>query len=275
MIVRLPARLADPAQAWPRPRPRPAPGPGRLLRRARCLVSRGGLGGRCGGGAISGSAGAREAGARWAQRAELADCERSPDRPDGESGPADAGALPWPACSTPRSATHWSRSDRRNRVSRPAWRSRPCSSGPARPWPPRSRPTCWPRRSTRRRALGPVFVFDPFALAGTSPSPGRRCPAARDLGRRAGGRLAAGRRGELDSRGVEGGDFWAVAAEQRLAPLLFTAALAGLGMDAVVRVGLRPGDPRARRDDRPADRPGRQRRAVRGCSCRLRRSPGL
>jgi type IV secretory pathway TraG/TraD family ATPase VirD4 len=46
-------------------------------------------------------------------------------------------------------------------------------------------------------------------------------------------RLAAA--GELDQRGVEGGDFWAIAAEQRLAPLLFAAARTGAGMDAVVR----------------------------------------
>ena len=46
-------------------------------------------------------------------------------------------------------------------------------------------------------------------------------------------RLAAA--GELDQRAVEGGDFWAVAAEQRLAPLLFTAAATGGGMDTVVR----------------------------------------
>jgi type IV secretory pathway TraG/TraD family ATPase VirD4 len=46
-------------------------------------------------------------------------------------------------------------------------------------------------------------------------------------------RLAAA--GELDQRGVEGGDFWAIAAEQRLAPLLFAAARTGAGMAAVVR----------------------------------------
>src|SRR6185437_9686372 len=41
--------------------------------------------------------------------------------------------------------------------------------------------------------------------------------------------------GELDQRGVEGGDFWAIAAEQRLAPLLFAAARTDAGMPAVVR----------------------------------------
>ncbi|HEY2440362.1 MAG TPA: type IV secretory system conjugative DNA transfer family protein [Solirubrobacteraceae bacterium] len=87
----------------------------------------------------------------------------------------------------------------------------------------------------RRRALGPVFVFDPFELAGMaaqtwSPLLGAR---AWDGALEVAWRLAAA--GELDQRGVEGGDFWAIAAEQRLAPLLFAAARAGLGMDAVVR----------------------------------------
>ncbi len=41
--------------------------------------------------------------------------------------------------------------------------------------------------------------------------------------------------GELDQRGVEGGDFWAIAAEQRLAPLLFTAAKSGAPIETVVR----------------------------------------
>jgi type IV secretion system protein VirD4 len=87
----------------------------------------------------------------------------------------------------------------------------------------------------RRRALGPVFVFDPFGLGGTQAhtwSPLSGC-ATWDGALEAAWRLAAA--AELDAKGVEGGDFWAVAAEQRLAPLLFTAARSGLGMDAVVR----------------------------------------
>jgi type IV secretion system protein VirD4 len=87
----------------------------------------------------------------------------------------------------------------------------------------------------RRQAIGPVFVFDPFALAGGrshtwSPLRGAH---SWDGALEVAWRLAAA--GELDQRGVEGGDFWAVAAEQRLAPLLFTAAATGAGMDAVVR----------------------------------------
>jgi type IV secretion system protein VirD4 len=87
----------------------------------------------------------------------------------------------------------------------------------------------------RRRGLGPVFVFDPFALAGTQSHTWSPLRGAQtwDGALESAWRLAAA--GELDQRGVEGGDFWAVAAEQRLAPLLFTAAAGGLGMDAVVR----------------------------------------
>ena len=55
------------------------------------------------------------------------------------------------------------------------------------------------------------------------------------MGRRARGRLeAAAAAGELDQRGVEGGDFWAIAAEQRLAPLLYVAARMGAGIEQVV-----------------------------------------
>ncbi|MGZ4174301.1 MAG: type IV secretory system conjugative DNA transfer family protein, partial [Solirubrobacteraceae bacterium] len=87
----------------------------------------------------------------------------------------------------------------------------------------------------RRRALGPVLVFDPFALAGQPSqtwSP-LRGATSWDGAIEVAWRLAAA--GELDQRGVEGGDFWAVAAEQRLAPLLYAAATRGAGMAAVVR----------------------------------------
>jgi type IV secretion system protein VirD4 len=87
----------------------------------------------------------------------------------------------------------------------------------------------------RRQALGPVFVFDPFELGGAGRNTWSPLRAARtwDGALESAWRLAAA--GELDQRGVDGGDFWAVAAEQRLAPLLFTASASGLGMDAVVR----------------------------------------
>src|ERR671937_365536 len=82
------------------------------------------------------------------------------------------------------------------------------------------------------RALGEVLVFDPFELAPAvvsqtwSPLHGAR---TWDGALEVAWRLAAA--GEVDRRGVEGGDFWAVAAEQRLAPLLYTAAATGAGME--------------------------------------------
>jgi type IV secretion system protein VirD4 len=87
----------------------------------------------------------------------------------------------------------------------------------------------------RRRALGPVFVFDPFELSGADQNTWSplRGASTWDGALEVAWRLAAA--GELDQRGVEGGDFWAIAAEQRLAPLLFTAACTDAGMGAVVR----------------------------------------
>lgn len=87
----------------------------------------------------------------------------------------------------------------------------------------------------RRRELGSVFVFDPFGLSGGGGHTWSPLRASRtwDGALETAWRLAAA--GELDQKGVEGGDFWAVAAEQRLAPLLYIAAASGLDMDAVVR----------------------------------------
>jgi type IV secretion system protein VirD4 len=87
----------------------------------------------------------------------------------------------------------------------------------------------------RRRALGRVFVFDPFALSGAAAdtwSPLRQA-ITWDGALEVAWRLASA--AELDHKGTEGGDFWAVAAEQRLAPLLYAAARTGAGMEAVVR----------------------------------------
>jgi type IV secretion system protein VirD4 len=87
----------------------------------------------------------------------------------------------------------------------------------------------------RREQLGRVFVFDPFALSGApaqtwSPlHPAKSWDGALEVA----WRLAAA--GALDQRGVEGGDFWAIAAEQRLAPLLYAAARTDAKIDSVVR----------------------------------------
>src|SRR5207302_10038209 len=87
----------------------------------------------------------------------------------------------------------------------------------------------------RRQRVGPVFVYDPFRLAGVRAHTWSPLEAARtwDGALEVAWRLAAA--GALDQRSVEGGDFWAVAAEQRLAPLLFAAARTGMGIDSVVR----------------------------------------
>jgi type IV secretion system protein VirD4 len=87
----------------------------------------------------------------------------------------------------------------------------------------------------RRRELGEAWVFDPFELCGR---PGHTWTPLRkatswDGALESAWRLAAA--GELDQRGVEGGDFWAVAAEQRLAPLLYAAAASGGGIEQVLR----------------------------------------
>jgi type IV secretion system protein VirD4 len=88
----------------------------------------------------------------------------------------------------------------------------------------------------RREKLGPVFVYDPFELAGArtrhtwSPLHGAR---TWDGALEVAWRLACA--GEVDQKGVEGGDFWAIAAEQRLAPLLFAAARSGASIESVVR----------------------------------------
>ncbi len=80
-----------------------------------------------------------------------------------------------------------------------------------------------------------MFVFDPFALAAVPTHTWSPLHGAHtwDGALEVAWRLAAA--GELDQRGVEGGDFWAIAAEQRLAPLLYAAAAGGARIDSVVR----------------------------------------
>jgi type IV secretion system protein VirD4 len=91
--------------------------------------------------------------------------------------------------------------------------------------------------ATRRRrdALGGAYVFDPFGLTGGRAHTWSPLVQAGtwDGALEVAWRLAAA--GEVDQRGVDGGDFWAIAAEQRLAPLLYAAAVAGKPIDSVVR----------------------------------------
>lgn len=85
-----------------------------------------------------------------------------------------------------------------------------------------------------RAAIGEALIYDPFALSGVpahtwSPLHSVRCW---DDALEVAWRLSSA--AEMDQRGVEGGDFWAVAAEQRLAPLLYAAARTGAGIQQVV-----------------------------------------
>ncbi|HEY2652921.1 MAG TPA: type IV secretory system conjugative DNA transfer family protein [Solirubrobacteraceae bacterium] len=87
----------------------------------------------------------------------------------------------------------------------------------------------------RRRMLGRVFVFDPFGLSGepTDTWSPLRGATSFDGALEVAHRLASA--GEIDQRSVESGEFWTVAAEQRLAPLLYAAACTGRGVAALVR----------------------------------------
>jgi type IV secretion system protein VirD4 len=88
---------------------------------------------------------------------------------------------------------------------------------------------------SRRKTLGATFVFDPFSLAGVPSHTWSPLHSATtwDGALEVAWRLAAA--GEIDQRGVEGGDFWAIAAQQRLAPLLYAAAATGGTIETVVR----------------------------------------
>jgi len=94
----------------------------------------------------------------------------------------------------------------------------------------------------RRRKLGRVFVFDPFELSGEPVSTWSPVLGANtfDGALEVAHRIASA--GELDTRTVEGGEFWTVAAEQRLAPLLYVAARSGKGVGALVRWGYGQGE---------------------------------
>ena len=230
VIVRLPGRLADPAAAWPRGARRLLPGSEGFYAALGLLVAFGAalttVASRTGLTAIFRRA---PAGARWATGGELRALH----------GGAGSGRLALGRC--------------RGRLLYAEERHALVAFGP--PQSGKSAGLAVPAllewdgpavassiktdllscTLARRRELGPVFVFDPFELSGTTAQTWSPLRDARtwDGALEVAWRLAAA--GELDQRGVEGGDFWAIAAEQRLAPLLFIAAATGAGMQAVVR----------------------------------------
>ncbi len=230
VLARLPGRLANPALAWPSPARASLPGPGQfyaalgLLAAATAtpvlLLSRSGV--------LPG----RVAGARWAAGGELRQLR-------GRSAKQSGARL-----TLGRHHGRWLRAERRHALVAFGPPQSGKSSGLAIPalleW---VGPTVASSIKTdllastirRRQQLGRVYVFDPFSLAGV---PGNTWSPLHGAGTWDGAlevawRLAAA--GELDQRSVEGGDFWAIAAEQRLAPLLYAAAASGARIDSVVR----------------------------------------
>jgi len=231
VVVRLPSRLSDPAAAWPPIVRSRLPGAGGIYAALALLAAAAaGLGvivWRAGGGLLSGGAGAR-----WARAGELRSL-RSPARSRrrrrlvlGRRG----GRLLYAEHRHALVAFGPPQSGKSAGIAIPSlleWDGPVLASS--------IKTDLLSATIARRRALGEVFVFDPFGLSGTRSHTWSPLHAANtwDGALEVAWRLAAA--GELDRRSVEGGDFWAVAAEQRLAPLLYAAAVSGAGMDTVVR----------------------------------------
>jgi type IV secretory pathway TraG/TraD family ATPase VirD4 len=239
VIVRLPARLSEPAAAWPAPaRPR-LPGPGGFYAALAALIVA----------SIAALATARRAlrltllspsdhGARWASGSDLRPlCRRPRLTAYGSRGRAGRLILG-------RSGARRLYAEQRHAVVAFGPPQSGKSAGLAVPalleWGGSAvassiKTDLLAVTAARRRALGRVFVFDPFGLAGTASQTWSPVSAANtwDGALEVAWRLAAA--GELDQRGIEGGDFWRIAAEQRLAPLLYTAARTAAGVDGLVR----------------------------------------
>ncbi len=230
VLVRLPGRLSDPAGAWPAAARSRLPSAPEFYAALGILVACGGAGvaatARLG---LMAQAVRKRHGARWAQGAELRALRGSPGTGRLTLG-RHRGRLLYAEERHALVAFGPPQSGKSAGLAVPAlleWDGPAIASS--------IKTDLLACTVERRRALGPVLVFDPFGLAGGeshSWSP-LRSAHTWDGALESAWRLAAA--AELDQRSVEGGDFWAVAAEQRLAPLLFVAAASGLGMDAVVR----------------------------------------
>jgi type IV secretion system protein VirD4 len=231
VLVQLPAQLSHPARAWPLPARASLPGPGGfyaallllvllalglvwLIRRSAPSIVR-----------SDGS------GARWAGPGELRSLRRQPDSAATRITLGRRGARRLYAEQRHALIAFGPpQSGKSAGLAVPAlleWRGPAVASS--------IKTDLLAATARRRRELGRVFVFDPFALSGVTSSTWSPLGAAQtwDGALEVAWRLAAA--GELDQRGVEGGDFWAIAAEQRLAPLLFIAARTGAGIEALVR----------------------------------------
>jgi type IV secretion system protein VirD4 len=228
VLTRLPARLSDPAAAWPAPARTDLPGPGAFYGALAILAAVGaGLGyvtARAAPAWLRGGPGAR-----WAASGELRSLR------------------------TGRRGSRLTLGSHRGRLLHAEHRHALVAFGP--PQSGKSAGLAIPAllewegpavassikgdllgvTLNHRSRLGRAFVFDPFGLAGVPShtwSPLRQA-STWDGALEVAWRLAAS--GELDQRGVEGGDFWAIAAEQRLAPLLYVASSTGATIETVVR----------------------------------------
>ena len=230
VLIRLPARVSDPASAWPAAARARLPGAAGFYG-ALGLLASGGIGSLV----LAGRAGALPragTGARWARSGELRRLRRGQSNARGGRlvlGRRGARLL-YAEHRHALVAFGPPQSGKSAGIAIPAlleWNGPAVASS--------IKTDLLSATRARREALGEVLVFDPFGLAQTrshtwSPLHGA---TTWDGALEVAWRLASA--GELDRRGVEGGDFWAVAAEQRLAPLLYTAAAGGAGMDSVVR----------------------------------------
>jgi type IV secretion system protein VirD4 len=230
VMIRLPRHLSDPAAAWPRAVRSRLPGAAGFYAALTALAAGGGglalLVGRAGGVLAR-----RGEGARWARSGELRGLRSARRARDGRLVLGRRGGRrlyaehrhALVAFGPPQSGKSAG-------IAIPAlleW------SGPA--LASSIKTDLLSATEARRAQLGEVLVFDPFGLAQTRSHTWSPLHGAHtwDGALEVAWRLASA--GELDRRGVDGGDFWAVAAEQRLAPLLHAAAVGGAGMDSVVR----------------------------------------
>jgi type IV secretion system protein VirD4 len=230
VLIRLPSRLSDPAGAWPVPVRADLPSAGGFYA-ALAMLSAIGVGVALAGGRIGRRLG-DGGGARWAMAPELRALRSSArSRRTGRLALGrQRGRLLYAEQRHALIAFGPPQSGKSAGIAIPAlldWTGPAVASS--------IKTDLLSATAARRRGLGEVFVFDPFGLSGGRSHTWSPLEGAHtwDGALEVAWRLASA--GEIDSRSVEGGDFWAVAAEQRLAPLLYAAAVTGAGMDSVVR----------------------------------------
>ncbi len=228
ILIRLPARIGAPAQAWPAQARARLPGPGEFY--AALAVLAAGVLAPAIVAARSGLIRGRGPGARWAGGADLRALRRRARSGSRLALGRRHGRVLWAEGRHALVAFGPPQSGKSAGLAIPAlleWRGPVLASS--------IKTDLLTTTLARRRELGPVFVFDPFSLGGVPASTWSPLGSARtwDGALEVAWRLAAA--GELDHRGVEGGEFWGVAAEQRLAPLLHAAAASGAGIESVIR----------------------------------------